>query len=271
MNDLDRLADCGAAMTERCVDIDRILAETFVARIESHCSLPSTNDRAKQCAAEAWDGLPLLILAEQQTAGRGRGGNRWWTGPGSLAFSLLLEPEVVGADRGRPPLVALAAAVAIVETVGPLVSNHQVGIHWPNDVYASGKKLAGILVEVLPDRQHVVGIGLNTNSSIDKAPAELQRTATTLLELTKQRHDQTTLLITLLQRLAMNFELLKQNPERIGRVADKMCLQHDRPLTLALGNQLFTGQCAGIAPDGALLLDTPKRQQRFYTGIVQEV
>jgi BirA family transcriptional regulator, biotin operon repressor / biotin---[acetyl-CoA-carboxylase] ligase len=253
------------------VDIDHILAETFVARAELHGSLPSTNDRALRCAVESPGVLPLLILAEEQTAGRGRGGNRWWTGHGSLALSLLLEAEMVGAERGRPPLVALAAAVTIVETVAPLLSGQAVGLHWPNDVYVAGKKLAGILVEVLPDRQHVVGIGINTNSSLDEAPAELRHIATTLKELTHREHDQTIFLTALLRRLAINFELLKRNPQRIGRRANQMCLQRGSPLTLVLGNRPFTGQCAGIGRDGALLLDTPQRQQHFYSGVIAEV
>ena len=61
------------------VDIQRVLAETFAARAEWHQTLSSTNDRARQCAAEAAGELPLLVVAETQTAGRGRGANLWWT------------------------------------------------------------------------------------------------------------------------------------------------------------------------------------------------
>ena len=102
------------------LDIDRILRETFVARAEYFPTIGSTNDRALECAAQDDGQLPLLVVADQQTAGRGRGVNRWWTGPGALAFTLLLDGPTVGADRSRSPLVALAAAVAIADAVAPL-------------------------------------------------------------------------------------------------------------------------------------------------------
>ena len=168
-------------------DIDRILRETFVARAEYHPSIGSTNDRAAECAAQSAGELPLLVLADQQTAGRGRGANRWWTGPGALAFSLLLDGRTVAVGGNRSPLVALAAAVAVVDAVAPLLPEHPLGIHWPNDVMVGRRKLAGILIEVLPDGRHVVGIGLNTNNTLADAPAELQSRAVTLRDL--GRHD----------------------------------------------------------------------------------
>jgi BirA family biotin operon repressor/biotin-[acetyl-CoA-carboxylase] ligase len=248
--------------------LDRILAETFVARVEYHPILTSTNDRAVHCAAEGPGGLPLLIVAERQTAGRGRGSNRWWTGPGSLAMSLLLDAEAVGAARRRSPLVSLAAAIALVEAVAPRLPAQPVGIHWPNDVLAAGRKLAGILVEVLPDGRHIIGIGLNTNNSLADAPAELQQTATTLRELTGREHDQTEILVDLLRRLEAALRQLAA-PERIGSRADQLCLQHGQNLTLQLGQRSFTGTCVGIAPDGSLLLDTPAGRRRFRSGTLR--
>jgi len=244
-------------MAPNNIDVPHILAHTFVARVEYYPSIPSTNDRAKQCAAQDRGELPLLVVADQQTAGRGRGTRRWWTGRGSLAFSLLLDAATLDADRGRPPLVALAAALAIVDTVAPLVPAHGVGIRWPNDVYAAGGKLAGILVEVLPDRQHVVGIGLNTNNARAEFPPELRQKVATLLDLSGRQHDQTTILATLLTNLEANFRLLATSPERIAARADQLCLQRGQTLTLESGQESFTGLCAGIAPDGALLLDMP--------------
>ncbi len=257
-------------MTSSPLDIDQILRETFIARAEYHLMLRSTNDRAAQCAAEAPGPLPLLVVAEMQTAGRGRGGRHWWTGRGSLAVSLLLDPQQLGIQqRSQSPLVTLAAAVAIVETVAPLLRGEPVGIHWPNDVVATGGKLAGILVEVLPDGQLIVGIGVNTNNSLADAPPELRGMATTLLELTGREHDQTTLLVTLLEHLESALRQLESAPEQIGARADAMCLQHDCTLTLQLGNQSITGRCVGIAADGALVLEMPHGRRAFYSGVLQ--
>ncbi len=252
------------------VNADVLVEQTFVARVEHHARLGSTNDRAKQCAAEGAGPLPLLIVADEQTAGRGRGANRWWTGQGSLACSLLLDAADLPVDRSRSPLVALAAAVAAVETVAPLLSSHSVGLHWPNDVHVGDRKLAGILVEVLPDQKLVVGIGMNLNNSLREAPQDLRRTATTLLELTGTRHDRTEILLGLLGHLAGLFGSLASAPEEIAARANAFCLQRGRALTIQLGRQSTGGRCAGIAPDGALLLDTAQGRRAFHTGVLRK-
>ncbi len=252
------------------LDVDRVLAETFIARAEYHATLPSTNDRAMACALEGPGELPLLIAAERQTAGRGRGGHRWWTGPGSLAFSLLLGPgQLAVTEHRQSPLIALAAALAVVDVLAPRIPSQTVGIRWPNDVVATDGKLAGILVDVLPDRRHILGIGVNTNNSLDEAPPELRRTATTLLEITGQEHDQTTLLVSLLQGLEDVLDQLARQPQQIGWRADALCVQHNQTLTLRLGSRSIRGRCAGIAPDGALLLETPGGRQSLYSGVLQ--
>jgi len=251
------------------VDVDRVVEQTFVARAEHHDRLDSTNDRAIRLASEPGE-LPLLIVADRQTAGRGRGTNRWWAGPGSLTASLLLEPEMVAAGRTATPMSALATAVGVVDTVAPLLEQHDVGIHWPNDVIAAGRKLAGILVEVLPSRRHVVGIGLNTNNSLADAPDDLRQTATTLHELTGRPHDQTAILVSLLKNLEAGFAQLGPAPEEIAARANALCLQHGHTLTIQRGHKSTTGRCRGIAPDGALLLEASQAEERFYSGVLKK-
>lgn len=251
------------------LDIPRIVRETFVVRVEHHATLGSTNDRAKQVAAERPGPLPLLIVADAQTAGRGRGTNRWWTGRGSLACSLLVDLDGLGIDRRGRALVALAAGAAIVETASPLLPSHAVGLHWPNDVYAAGRKLAGVLVEVPANGLHVIGIGINTNTSLADAPPELRQTATSLLELTAARHDPTDILCALLERLAANLRALADTPERIAARANALCLQRGQRLTVRVSEGWVSGQCEGIAPDGALLLRTRGGPEKLYSGEVR--
>ena len=129
------------------LNIDAILSAGLVDRVIYRQCVSSTNDLARELAATACRQECWLLVAEQQTAGRGRGDNRWWTGEGSLAFSLLVDPEHLGIHGPRLPMVSLAAAVAVVEASQPLVSGWKVGLHWPNDVYACGRKLAGILTD----------------------------------------------------------------------------------------------------------------------------
>jgi BirA family transcriptional regulator, biotin operon repressor / biotin---[acetyl-CoA-carboxylase] ligase len=250
------------------LDVDRIVRETFVTRVEHHSTIGSTNDRAAECAGESGVVLPLVVVADRQTTGRGRGANRWWTGPGSLALSLLVDAQTVGADRGPSPLVALAAAMAVVDTIAPLLPAHQTGIHWPNDVLAAGRKLAGILIEALPDRRHIIGIGLNTNNTLADAPAELHATAATLRDLSGQIYNQTDILIGLLKRLEQAFVRLRHEPGAIAARADKLCLQRGQILTLGWSNRTITGLCQGIADDGAIRLETSAGVECFYSGIL---
>jgi BirA family transcriptional regulator, biotin operon repressor / biotin---[acetyl-CoA-carboxylase] ligase len=250
------------------LQIGRILRETFVATAEYVPSVGSTNDRAAEMAAGNHGDMPLLVAADRQTAGRGRGSNRWWTGPGALAFSLLVDGRMVGADDGPTPLVALAAAVAVVDAVAPLLPERRVGIHWPNDVVVDGGKLAGILIEVLLDRRHVVGIGLNTNNSVSDAPPELRSTAVTMRDLANQTFDQTDVLVRLLNRLEHEFRQLLVDPPSVAARAHPLCLQKGRMLTLQWGERTVAGRCQGIAADGAILLETSAGVESFYSGIL---
>lgn len=250
-------------------DLPRILAETFIAEAEHDAALSSTNDRAREIAAETNRPLPLLIVADAQTAGRGRGANRWWTGKGSLAFSVLIDPAALGIDRRCCGLISLTSAVALVETLAPLLPGQVVGLHWPNDVYAASRKLAGILVEALPDGRHIIGIGLNVNNSLCEAPPELQSIATSLFDLTAQPHSRDRVLRLLLCRLEGSLGQLAIAPAAMGECFHSMCLQLGQTLTIEHGQELVRGCCEGIAADGGLLLATASGRRKFYAGIVR--
>jgi len=255
-------------MLDSTIDIDRLLRETFLARVEHHATIGSTNDRARHCAAEGRGPWPLLIAADMQTAGRGRGSNRWWTGQGSIACTLLLEPGKLGVQRPCWRLIGIAAALAVADVAAIRLSGHFVGLHWPNDVYAAGRKLAGILVEVFANRLHAIGIGLNANNSAADAPVELRQTAISLRDLTGTCFDRTDILVDLMQKIEQHLRQLAATPEAVTQRADAMCVQRGQELTLQVGGHLITGRCAGIGPDGALLLDMPSGRQKFYCGAV---
>jgi BirA family biotin operon repressor/biotin-[acetyl-CoA-carboxylase] ligase len=257
------------AAPELTLDRDRILRETFVARVEHSARLSSTNDRAKLAAADGGGPLPMLFIADEQTAGRGRGKNRWWSGSGGLTFSLLIDLIDLRIDRSRSPLMGLAAGAALVGTVGPELAPHRVGLHWPNDIYVAGRKLAGILVEIPTVRHCVIGVGLNTNNSLDEAPSPLRTTAASMGELTGGQHDHTMLLVGFLRRLRTLLWQLAAAPQSIGELADSLCLQHGRQLTLEIAGRTISGRCAGIASDGALLLETAEGRRAFYAGVLR--
>lgn len=145
-----------------------------------HDRLESTNttlcERARRDAA-----LPagLVVAARVQTAGRGRGARSWTAGEGgNLTFSVLLRPD---GDRRKLASLPMAAALAVTD----LLALHGVAarVKWPNDVLVQGRKIAGILQEVLADCTVILGVGLNVNMNADEAdrlvpPAHSLRVAT---------------------------------------------------------------------------------------------
>lgn len=248
------------------MNISQLLRDTFVAEVEHHGELVSTNDRAIQRANFGANKLPLLVIADRQTAGRGRAGNRWWTGTGSLAFSLLLEPTAN--EPAATSLLSFATGVAVVEALQQFLPSKIVGLHWPNDIMVSDKKISGILVEVLPDGHTIIGVGINTNNSTTEAPAELKPIVTTLFDLTGRHFDHTEILISLLNRLERHIVTLKHVPSQICMLADSLCLQKEKPISLQLGSQTIDGLCKGISQDGAILIQTTDGTRSFYSGTI---
>jgi BirA family biotin operon repressor/biotin-[acetyl-CoA-carboxylase] ligase len=251
------------------IDIERLLATSFLRHAEHHPTIDSTQSRARKLAELPENGLPALVVADSQTAGRGRGSNRWWTGQGSLAFSLLIDPIAFGLPRQAMPMLSLAIGVAVIDAVAPRLVNHPLGLHWPNDVFVGAGKLAGILVEVLPDGRQIVGIGLNSNNSVADAPEVLRQSVATLRDLTGCEHDHTELLLTLMENLEAALMHVAGTDEQIGQRFDLLCRQRGEVLTVYQGEQTITGRCAGIAPDGALLLDTPECRRAIYSGTLK--
>lgn len=149
-------------------------------RIEYRESVNSTNDLAKALARE---GAPegLLVLADEQTGGKGRLGRRWSTPPGAaVAMSLLLRPDL---PPYQAPRITLAAAVAVAEAVRSL-TGLEAGIKWPNDMQVGGRKLCGILTEMEAEVDRVafvvVGIGLNVGLRREEMAPDFRENATSL-------------------------------------------------------------------------------------------
>jgi BirA family biotin operon repressor/biotin-[acetyl-CoA-carboxylase] ligase len=250
------------------IDMQRLLAEAPIADCEYFPTVGSTHDVAHERARSTGTVLPLLVVADAQTAGRGRGENRWWTGGGSLAFSLVFDPRDWQLAEVVQPQRSLAVGVAIVDTVAPLAPLQRVGLHWPNDVFVDERKLAGVLVDVLAGGRHVVGVGLNVNNSFAGAPAEVAQRAVSLTELAGRKLDRTAILIELLRQLQAAMQQSVADPNGFGARFDALCLQVGRKLTIETAGHRISGVCAGIGPDGALLLEVAGQLTRHYSGVL---
>lgn len=159
----------------------KALASLSISSIRFFQQIGSTNDEALQWASEGASDL-AIVIAEEQTKGRGRAGRKWFTPPGaSLAFSLILRPDLTPSPsptgRGEigPTLFTGLAALALVDALQKRGLKPQ--IKWPNDILLAGKKAAGILVESAWTGEKMdyaaIGIGVNVKPASVPPPEEV--------------------------------------------------------------------------------------------------
>jgi BirA family transcriptional regulator, biotin operon repressor / biotin---[acetyl-CoA-carboxylase] ligase len=210
-------------------------------RVEWFATLDSTNRRALDAARDgAADGL--VVVAEAQTAGRGRLGRGWEAPPGSsLLVSVLLRPV------GDPGRVVMAAGVALAAAVGE-VTGVVAGLKWPNDLVVGDRKLAGVLAEAEGEAL-VVGAGCNVNW--DSFPAELAATATACNLEAGGPVDRDALLDAFLDRFAdalgAGDAVVDDYRARLATLGRAVRVEHVR------GDDLL-GTAVGVTDDGALVV-----------------
>lgn len=142
------------------------------------------------------------MVAEEQTAGRGRLGRRWLASTGtSLLCSLQLRPDV---PSERLPELTGVVAQAVAETLAEL-TGLKTELKFPNDVLVGGRKVAGVLAEAREGRV-VLGVGINVNVSAEELPREVDRPATSLLAEIGHELDRAELLVELLDRLERRYD-----------------------------------------------------------------
>jgi BirA family transcriptional regulator, biotin operon repressor / biotin---[acetyl-CoA-carboxylase] ligase len=229
---------------------------TFFTRVDVVDETGSTNADLIASAAGGADIDGAVLIAEHQTAGRGRQGRSWLGAPGAQII------VSVGVDAGGVPVdgwgwLPLVAGVAIVDAVGT-PNGVEVGLKWPNDVLSGGRKLAGVLSEVAaPQRTIVVGIGLNVTLRGDEvAPAP---DATSLAELGVENLDRNRIVIDLLRHLGERISMWRSDGGAGAGLADDY-----RARCLTLGTRVRailpdSSEIVGVALDvdnrGRLCID----------------
>ncbi|MBX9694446.1 MAG: biotin--[acetyl-CoA-carboxylase] ligase, partial [Cyanobacteria bacterium] len=233
-------------------------------------SIDSTNTRAAELAA---CGAPegTIVLARQQTRGRGRMGREWISPVDSgLYFSLILRPEKRVADV--PPItlgVGVAAAKAIFATVGV-----EVGLKWVNDLVYDGKKLGGILAEMpanLKPQAIIVGIGVNRMFDPETLPAELRERVTWLEEIADSPVDMNAVTAELCFQLEEVYGALMQ--DRIQQTLDEwraLSVTLGKTIKFTSGSREQTGIAIDITSSGALIVDCEEGGQLQLTGGEQD-
>ena len=230
----------------------RLYGTPFARRIYHFFKTDSTNAVALRLG-EAGEPQGTVVLAEEQTAGRGRAGRSWASEKSAGIYcSILLRPPVPPAHAPLLTLVAgLAARDAAAEDLDSLPD-----IRWPNDVLVSGRKFCGILTEMHaePDRIHyaVIGIGVNVNQT--KMPADLAAIATSLRMETGKVHSRLELLIRLLRHLDRYYNqfLADGALPMIRRFAQVSSYYEGKRVRITTATESFTGTTAGLEPSGVL-------------------
>jgi BirA family biotin operon repressor/biotin-[acetyl-CoA-carboxylase] ligase len=233
----------------------------LVRRVEYLPAVGSTNDLAKQLGAQ---GAPeaTLVIADEQTAGRGRLGRMWWTPPGAaIAMSLLLRPRFPPTLAYRlTMLTGLIVAEAIEQVTGL-----KAGLKWPNDVVMDKSevggppsavlKLGGILAESSVAGQEieyaVVGVGLNVN--VDFSVRQDLPEATSLRMELGHEVDRVEILRAILERFAARYAVIEHD-ERLHAGWSARLVTLGRQVVARYGDVSVVGQAEGVDASGALLI-----------------
>ena len=226
-------------------------------------SINSTNEYAKQNVEVNGS----VVLAEKQTAGRGRLGRDWVAPAGKgILMSVVLLPE----PGFSVPLLNLAAGVAICDALQAVYSM-RAAVRWPNDVFVSHKKIAGVLAETQfrgsDISKFILGIGLNVHQEQDDFPVELRKPATSVKQETSLSIDRNLLASNILKNLDEKIRLLEAGNSDI-------ILQEWRAQSDQVGRQVKyisnadekVGVFTDLAEHGAVILEIDGNQEEITTG-----
>ncbi|HUL58775.1 MAG TPA: biotin--[acetyl-CoA-carboxylase] ligase [Anaeromyxobacteraceae bacterium] len=236
-----------------------------------HCfeEVGSTNDVAKELAEEG-AAHGEVVVAEAQSSGRGRRGRPWASPPRrNVYLSVILRPDLPPA---RAPELTLVASLAVCDALRH--AGVDAGIKWPNDVLASGKKIAGILTELSaePDKVHwvVVGAGVNVNARLEDFPEELRGEATSVLLERGQPAPRALFAAACLT--ALEAWLDRHAEEGFGAIRDAWRARNvtlGRAVTVRVEGRDVQGVAEDLDERGALLVRTPTGLERVDSGDVK--
>ncbi|HUU09175.1 MAG TPA: biotin--[acetyl-CoA-carboxylase] ligase [Phycisphaerae bacterium] len=243
-------------------------------RVRCLGTVSSTNDLAWQAAEQGPDETDgLAILAEYQTAGRGRRGNRWVAPPHtSVLCSVVLWVPQVPRQGG---VLTRAAALAVAEAIEQQC-RLSVGIRWPNDLVVDDRKIAGILVEARPASDGggpvVVGAGINCSQPEEAFPADIRPHVASLAMLGEDV-DRTLLARGLLVALDRAVEQMADDRGigDLARRAAARCRTLGRRITVSDGQATFSGEVLDLDPDYELVLRLAEGGIRHFPAMTTHV
>jgi BirA family biotin operon repressor/biotin-[acetyl-CoA-carboxylase] ligase len=224
----------------------------FGKRIHHFFKIDSTNAVAMHLG-EQGEPHGTLVIAEEQTAGRGRAGHTWHSEKtNGIYMTALLRPSI---SPQHAPVITLVAGLAVRDAI-----LEQTGItpdlRWPNDLLFGRKKFCGILTEMNAeqDQIHFVAVGIGINVNHERIPEELSGIATSLRIETKRVHSRVEIVARLLRHLETYYnQFLSDGPEKIvARFCEVSSYARGKRVRIATATDAYTGTTDGLEPSGLL-------------------
>ncbi len=239
-------------------EIQRGLSTNYIGKeIYYFPELKSTNIIAKEKALHRAEGIEegTLIIAERQSAGKGRLGRKWFSPVGGIWLSVILYPQLSPSYISRITLMTAVAAVKAIKICTQIKSQ----IKWPNDILINEKKVCGILTEMSAELDIiswvVVGIGINVNIDHREFPEDIQENTISLKEVSGKEVLRVKLVQTFLQEFEKYYEILKRR-EFSSILKEWKLYSHTlgRKIRVDTGEKIITGEAVDINEEGALIL-----------------
>ena len=259
------LPGSGSGLCRDELDPDKIKANLKTKRIGRKILVYNRTSSTQTIAAEYAknkqnDGL--VIFAEEQTAGRGRADNKWYSSRSdSILCSIVLTDSRLNAE-----LLSLTCAVAVAEAIGSSAKG-QAKIKWPNDIMLNGKKVAGILLESKTDNSGntcIIGIGINCHQKKDSFGLELQSIATSIDLESHSTSDRIWLAKRLLSSMEYWLEVAAQTSDKVIDQWRDLSVQLGHRVKLIYNGREFSGNCIGIDPEKGLILQLDSGGVRMF-------
>lgn len=255
-------------------EIHRNLHTKFIGKqIFYYNKVTSTNSMAKETIKGKKDYFQegAVIVADIQTAGRGRLGRNWYSPSGGIWLTIVLFPNLEPVYISR---ITLMTAVVLVQSIKELY-DIPVKIKWPNDIIVKGKKLCGILTEMAAESDCinyvVAGIGVNANLKGEDFPKEISGKSTSLQEILKKSVSRIKLVQLLLENFEKYYNLLQQ--KQFTPILKEWKLNADtlgKNITVLSAGQTITGEAVDITSEGALVIRKEGGEKvRVLSGTVQ--
>jgi BirA family biotin operon repressor/biotin-[acetyl-CoA-carboxylase] ligase len=247
------------------------LKGTMFGHIHHYYKIGSTNTEAMQSAAA---GAPEggVFVAEEQTAGRGRGAHQWDSAPSAGIYcSVVLRPQLPPSEA---LILSLASGLAVCSAVLQIDSRVLPDLKWPNDLLIEGKKFCGILTDMNAEatrvRYLVVGIGINVNQ--EAFPSDLQQTATSLRLASGTKWSRVELCVALLKSLDREYHDLLQKPDAHDSILKRFqeCSPSSRGWRVQVEEAgSFEGVTEGLDARGFLQVRTAQGLRTVLSGTVR--